>query len=174
MGIEGQRTASIPEEPTAQLVGLFRLAARVRDRFGADDAGQPGHLGPVGPVELPGDAHRPLDQELFDVIARFEVIRPGVEPPLKRLGILAGQDERLGAQAMFDGVEPRAILSLGAPRPGALPSIPAVDLGPVRCGHGSLTSHQLMGIVARAEARPAHDIVGLRHVAPLFIRMPQL
>ena len=99
MGIEGQWSATVPEESATQFLGLGLLAKRLVARRVADDAGQPRGARAIGAVELPGGGHGPIDQVLLDVIPWLEVGRPGVDAHLERLGILAGQDEGLGGSS---------------------------------------------------------------------------
>src|SRR5262249_53596452 len=95
----------------------------------ADDAGQAGRLRALGAVELPGDRHGALDQGLLDVVAGLEVGDPGVEPALVLLGVLAGEDEELGLEAVLEGIEPRVGLALGGLGPLTLLTVLAADGG---------------------------------------------
>ena len=132
MGVERQGPPGVAEEPLAQRGGLVGLPERLLGRRGDDDGVQAGRLGAIGPLELPGEGGRALDQDLLDVIAGPELGRPGVEAALECPGILAGQDQRPGVEPVLERVEFRAILALGGLGPGALASIAAVGLGPLR------------------------------------------
>ena len=122
MGVERQGPPAVLEEPLAQRGGLVRLPQRLLGRRSADDGGQAGRIGAVGPLELPGEGGRPLDQDLLDVIAGPEVGRPGVEAVLECPGILAGQDQRPAARP--------CLRALNFER-----SLPSGVLGPCSCAH---------------------------------------
>src|SRR5206468_1343876 len=129
--------AGILEQPLAQRGGLVGLAEGQFVRRVADDVGEASRLGAVGPLELPGDGGRPLDQALLNVVAGLEVGRPGVEPALEGVGVLAGQDKGQGAETVLQGVEAGAALARGCLGPGAVLGIAAVDRGAVERGHGA-------------------------------------
>ena len=76
----------------------------------------------VGPVKLPRDPHRTLDEIAFHPGSRFHVGGPVVEPLLIGLGILVRQDDRPGTrpEAVLEGVELDIVLALFGPGPGAL------------------------------------------------------
>ncbi len=135
---------AVAEEPVAEGGDHFMLTIRLRDRDGSDDAGELGHLGALGPVQLPGGVHGLLDQELLDVVLGLKVGDPGLDPHLKDVGILVGQDEGLGGHAVLDGVEPGPVLAIMRAWARALLSVAAVDRGSIdrgggRGGHGGLS-----------------------------------
>jgi hypothetical protein len=122
------------EQPAAQLGGLVDPTAFVGVVRFFDDVGQAGCLGAIGAFELPGGPRRLLDQDFLGVIAGPEVGGKGVEAPVVGVDILAGQDDGLGAHAVLQRIESRAILPLGGLRAAALSSIATPGLGPVRRG----------------------------------------
>ncbi len=133
---EGRGIIGAIEQPAAQLGGLvvpatFLGVGRVLDR-----GGQGLGLHAVGPIEPPGGLDRLLDQGLLLVITGLQVGNPEIEPLLIGAGVLVGQDDRLGAPAVFQRVEPRTALALGGLRPSALPSVTAAGLGAIRAGCG--------------------------------------
>ena len=122
---------AIAEEPAAQGGGLFPMTIRLLRRHGLDDPGEPGDLGALGPFQPPGRVDGLLDQQLLDLVLGLKLIDPGLEPDLKDVGILIGQDEGFGGHAMLHGIEPGSVLALGRPGPGALLSVAAVDRGAI-------------------------------------------
>ena len=133
---------AVAEEPTSQGGGEFPLVDRLLGRHRIDDLGEPGGLGALGPIQSPGGVHGLLDQEQLDLVLGLKVVDPGFDPELKDVGILVGEDDRLGGHAVLDGVELGAVLAFGRAGTGALLRVPAVDFGPIDgrgCrGHGGL------------------------------------
>ncbi len=124
--VSGQGAAIVREEFLAQPKNFVRLAFRLVDARVGDVRGQPGRLGSPSPVSQPRVLDGVIDRALLDVVLRQETGPPCLFPALERLWILVQQHERLGPQAVRDGVETRALLALFGPRPGALPGIATI------------------------------------------------
>jgi hypothetical protein len=122
------------EEPVAQGDSLFLLPPGLGCQHGLDEPRQPGQLGALGSLQLPGGVDSLLQQALLGLVPRLELVGPGLEPQLQPLEILAGEDEGFGGHAVFDGVELRAVFSFEGARTGALLGVAAVDLGPAGPG----------------------------------------
>src|SRR4029078_4812366 len=114
------------EQPADQLLGRASPATLAFPLPLDDPPGQPGALVEVGPVELPGDPDRALDQVLGHIAARVEVLLPGLAPVPVRLLVLVRQDPGPGRKPMVQGVELDPVLPLFRPRPRRLPRIPPV------------------------------------------------
>jgi hypothetical protein len=67
-------------------------------------------------VEPPGDAHQAVHQQAFDLVGGRDRGMEGVVAGAEGLGILAGQDEGLGAEAVLQSVETGSLGVLRARR----------------------------------------------------------
>jgi hypothetical protein len=91
--------------------------------------------------DVPGGMDGAGDHELLDVIAGLEAFGPGVQPRVVSLFVLAGEDERSGAQAVLECIEPHLLSASmsawtsGAGRVLAI-NLGASERGPGGDGHG--------------------------------------
>jgi hypothetical protein len=116
----GRLGAAIGEEPVSVLDPLCK----------------PCLLGRVGPVELPGDPHRALDEVPAWFVGRLEISGPGFEPVLIGLFILMRQDHGCCAQAVGNGIEPDLGLARGRPWPRAFGGVSFVGVDLCLTDHG--------------------------------------
>ena len=135
--IKGQRPAPIPEEPTAQRLGLAGFRTVIGLRALQDLSGQPRGVGALDSVELPGHPRRPLDQVVLHRPSRLEIVFPVSDPLREGALILAGQDGCLRRHSMLEGVEFRPALPLGGLGAGTFPAIAAAGLGLLLGRHGN-------------------------------------
>ena len=117
MRIEGHLSATVPEESPAQREGLVLLAELLLGRRVADDTGQPGGVGAVDAVELPGDDRGALDQVLFDFVPGFEVGLPGFDPALRTSGSSPGRTSVFAAMPCFKALNRDRLLPWGSSVP---------------------------------------------------------
>ena len=80
-----QAVAAVGVEPPPQLLGRRDGLGRVPLRGVADAGRQVGHLGPVGPLELPGQAGAAAGQVVRGAVGGLPVVEPGGGPLLQHL-----------------------------------------------------------------------------------------
>ncbi len=95
---------------------------RVAGHLGAPP--EPGALGLHGPGQPPRGDRGPLDEHGAGVALGFPVVEPGLALGLELGGVLAGEDDVLGPQAVLEAIELGDGLALGG---GGAPGLLAVD-----------------------------------------------
>ena len=141
--------AEVPRWPEAQILEVVLDHEGVRavglGPGRRDPAGHGGGLGASDAVEPPRGLDGGPDEVALEVGAGVELVGPGVEAVLQRLGVLAGQDERRGAEAVLQAVQFGSRLARRGPRAGRLLAILSIDLAALFVGECHL------GGPARAE-----------------------
>lgn len=91
-------------------------------------------LDAVGAVETPGMGDGLVDEVVLERIARLELGGPLVEAELEVAGLLAGEDQGLGGEAVGDCIETRS--GLAGERPGAAGTARVAKIGFDSSGRG--------------------------------------
>jgi hypothetical protein len=126
--------SGVIEEPAADGGDLGLAAQRLGWGHVADIGGEARGLGAIGAFGLPAGGQRAPDEAELDVVTRLEAGNPGSQALLKHPGILAGQDDGLGGEAVLAGVELDAFFGLLRLRPATPGAVPAADLGALGLG----------------------------------------
>ena len=97
-------------------------------------------FGAQGAAEAPvGDGHA-FDLEVFEEVAGLEVVDEGLQEGLELFGgflvVAGGDDDGLGEEAVFEGVEADAGFALGGAWSGGFSGVAAVGIDSGAGGHG--------------------------------------
>ena len=110
-GVKRQRPEPVFKETLAQLFDLFRIGHSLGDSKLREVGTGPDGLGSSGPVLHPGVNDGVIHQPLFDVVRGQKAPMPGRPARFELLRVFIPQNQRLGPQAVRDGVETRDLLS---------------------------------------------------------------